>query len=343
MQPAGSRWPSSWSPHVPRWSVWYALASATALRVPTPVRPPVPTSSVLSWNGRSVTWTRTLTESSEPLARCDLLRFLPTLRPFQAWMAARSSRRSSSLHVDPSSTSSMVVSTCFHRCGNSPTVSQSQVVNGHCSSNTSWNGHDEMSRADPPPSTADVLAVEDDLIRAIASSFGQDQLGTTISIAKVLDDALRADLRHRRRVETLEPVLRACREACEREPDNRERLDDVVEMLRVTAMAHSDAGRSAAANRLLDDATTLVDRSSQPQAHLARIESLRAGLSFEFGDLVAARSYATSAIDSARAGRRRHRPSHGDESPRRRRSRNRRTRRRPGHGEERSFVTYRHH
>ncbi len=162
---------------------------------------------------------------------------------------------------------------------------------------------DEMSRADPPPSTADVLAVEDDLIRAIASSFGQDQLGTTISIAKVLDDALRADLRHRRRVETLEPVLRACREACEREPDNRERLDDVVEMLRVTAMAYSDAGRSAAANRLLDDATALVDRSSQPNAHLARIESLRAGLSFESGDLVAARSYATSAIDSAeRAG-----------------------------------------
>ena len=158
---------------------------------------------------------------------------------------------------------------------------------------------DEMSRTDPPPSTADVLAVEDDLIRAIASSFGQDQLSTTISIAKVLDDALRADLRHRRRVETLEPVLRACREASEREPDNRERLDDVIEMLRVTAMAHSDAGSSAAANRLLDDATALVDRSSQPQAHLARIESLRAGLSFEFGDLVAARRHATSAIDCA--------------------------------------------
>ncbi len=158
---------------------------------------------------------------------------------------------------------------------------------------------DDMSRTNPPPSTSDVLAVEDDLMRAIAFSFGEDQLSTTISIARLLDDALRADLRHQRRVETLEPVLRACREASEREPDSRERRDDVIEMLRVTAMAQSDAGRSAAANRLLDDATALVDRSSQPQTHLARIASLRAGLCFEFGDLAAARSYAASAIECA--------------------------------------------
>ena len=164
-----------------------------------------------------------------------------------------------------------------------------------------WAG--EMCRTDPPPSTAEVLAVEDDLIRAIAFSFGEDRLDLTISMAKGLDDALRADLRHRRRVEILDPVLRACQEAAEREPDTPERLDDVIEMMRVTAMAHSDAGNSAAANRLLDDATVLVDRSSQPDAHLARIESLRAGLCFESGDLVAARNSATSAIVCAeRAG-----------------------------------------
>lgn len=157
----------------------------------------------------------------------------------------------------------------------------------------------ELSRAGPPPRTADVLAVEDDLVRAIASSFGQDLLGTTISIARLLDEALRADLRHRRRVETLEPVLRACRDATEREPDNRERLDDVIEMLRVTAMAHADAGGSAVAGRLLFEAATLVDRSSRPDVHLARIESLRAGLCFESGDLIAARDHARSAIDCA--------------------------------------------
>ncbi len=158
---------------------------------------------------------------------------------------------------------------------------------------------EEMCRTDPPPSTAEVLEVEDDLIRAIASSFGEDRLAMTISMAKVLDNALRADLRHRRRVETLEPVLRACQEAAEREPDIRERLDDAIEMMRVTAMAHADAGSSAAANRLLDDAELLVECSSQPDAHLARIESQRAELCFEFGDLIAARSHAMSAIDCA--------------------------------------------
>ena len=242
-----------------------------------------------------------LIESSEPPARCDLLRSSPKLRPSQAWTAARSSRRSSGLHVDPSSRSSMVVSTCFHRCANSPTVWRRRVVNRHCSNNASCEWADEMSRTDPPPSTADVLAVEDDLIRAIAilirsGSAEHDDLdrarsSTTHCVPTcVIDAASRRSSR----------CCSACREASEREPDNRERLDDVIEMLRVTAMAHSDAGSSAAANRLLDEATTLVDRSSQPQAHLARIESLRAGLSFEFGDLVAARSYATSAIDSAR-------------------------------------------
>lgn len=158
-----------------------------------------------------------------------------------------------------------------------------------------------VSKAEPPLGTTEVLTLADDLVGAVAVLLRDGRLEAAVAIAGVVDDAFRADLRHGRRLALLEPVLDACRAATIEGAATGEVVEATIETLRLTAMARADAVGATAARPLLEEAVALVGRSRHRDRQVARLESLRAGLAFESGDLAAARRAAMASIDAGRA------------------------------------------
>ncbi|MGB5756723.1 MAG: helix-turn-helix transcriptional regulator [Acidimicrobiales bacterium] len=159
----------------------------------------------------------------------------------------------------------------------------------------------EVCQAEPALGTSQIGAIEDDLVSAIAVALREAQLDSACVIATVVDDAFRADLRHRRRLEVLEPLVIACEAASSRGSDGDQFIDTTIEMMRLTAIARADALGWSSASPLLERAAALVPRSQQSSRHGARIESLRAAFWFESGDLATARRAATAGIEAGRA------------------------------------------
>lgn len=156
-----------------------------------------------------------------------------------------------------------------------------------------------VSRADPPLATHSVVAIEDDLSTAVSSALSDGRLDEAAAIATTLDDSFRADLRHRRRLDVLEPLLDACREASDDAGATDDVVDRTIEVLRLAAMARGDVFGGSAACTLLEEAQALLSRSGVAEQHQARLDALRAGFAFESGDLAAARTHATASLELA--------------------------------------------
>lgn len=159
----------------------------------------------------------------------------------------------------------------------------------------------EMCTTGPTLSTSQVGAIEDDLVSAVFAALRDERVDVAVAIAKVVEDAFRADLRHGRRLEVLEPVMDACRQAAGARVSGDRLIDLTIEMMRLTAIARADASGWAAASPLLAEAAALLPRSGDPTRHAARINALRATLWFESGDLESARRDSNAAIESGRA------------------------------------------
>ncbi len=156
-------------------------------------------------------------------------------------------------------------------------------------------------RVTPPLSTSRITAVEEDLVWAVDVALGEQRLDDAATIATVLDDAFRSDLRHGRRLDVLEPILAARSGMMNDRIDDTGTVDATIETMRVTVAARADALGWSSAGALLDRAEALVDGSSEPSRHAARIESLRAALAFDSGDLRTARHCAMVGIEAGGA------------------------------------------
>ena len=121
-----------------------------------------------------------------------------------------------------------------------------------------------------------------------------DGLADAVAIAGVLSGALATALQHRRSLDVLEALLASA--ATRTDLDD---IDQLIELLRLTAIGRTHIVDVTAGEPLLDRADSLVPEAAAPDWHRSRLAAARAQIAFDKGDLPTAATYAKAATEAA--------------------------------------------